>query len=62
MQLLITIAIVAPLIATACFLKAWKGSKIDNYKEDDCPVALKASLMNFNGPERSWGLRGSDAR
>jgi len=61
MQILITIAIVAPLIAMACFLKAWKGSKIDNYKEDGCPTALKASLMNFNGDD-SHHLRGSDAR
>jgi hypothetical protein len=50
MQILITIAIAAPLVALACFLKAKKETKIDN-----CPTAIKASLLDAN-EDKSWNL------
>lgn len=43
MEILITIAIAAPVLIMAAWLKALKHTRVDN-----CPTALKASWMNFN--------------
>jgi len=43
MQILLTIAIGAPVLIILVVLKALKHTKIDN-----CSTALKASFMNFN--------------
>jgi hypothetical protein len=47
MQILITIAIAAPILIIACFLKAKKHTKIDTY--------LKAHMMDAN-EDQSWNL------
>jgi len=52
MQILITIAIAAPLVVLACWLKAAKHTKVDN-----CPTALRSSSMDINGPDRAWGVK-----
>ncbi|MBT3259605.1 MAG: hypothetical protein HN366_24580 [Deltaproteobacteria bacterium] len=43
MQILITIAIAAPVLVILAVLKALKHTRIDS-----CPTALKSSFMNFN--------------
>jgi hypothetical protein len=47
MQILLTIAIAAPILIIACFLKAKKHTKIDTY--------LKAHMMDAN-EDQSWNL------
>lgn len=51
MQILLTIAIAAPLIALACFLKARKETRIDK-----TPTYLKAHFIDAN-EDTSLGVR-----